>query len=50
MDVKQAGAYILAFPPPLKGGEKKSKNQKQGREIKGKEKGNENEEGGKKEK
>ena len=33
----------------MKGGEKKSKNQKQGREIKGKEKGNENEGGGKKE-
>ena len=30
------GEYILAFPPPLRGGEKKSKNQKQGREIKGK--------------
>ena len=42
------GEYILAFPPPLRGGEKKSKNQKQGREIKGKERGNENEEGQKK--
>ena len=32
------GEYILAFPPPS-GGEKKSKIQKQGREIKRKEKG-----------
>ena len=42
-----SGEYILTFPPP-QGGEKKSKNQKQGREIKGKERGNENEEGQKK--
>ena len=33
--------------PPLRGG-KEIKKQKQGREIKGKKKGNENEEGGKK--
>ena len=33
---KKPGVYILAFPPPLRGGGKKSKNQKQGREIKGK--------------
>ena len=31
-----SGAYILAFPPLSGGGERKSKNQKQGREIKGK--------------
>ena len=41
------GSIFLPFPP-LRGGEKKSKNQKQGREIKGKERGNENEEGQKK--
>ena len=42
------GSIFLPFPPPLGGGGKKSKNQKQGREIKGKERGNENEEGQKK--
>ena len=41
------GVYSY-LSPPLRGGEKKSKNQKQGREIKGKERGNENEEGQKK--
>ena len=43
------GVYSGISPPP-QGGEKKSKNQKQGREIKGKERGNENEEEQKKEK
>ena len=41
------GIYF-GVSPPLRGGGKKSKNQKQGREIKGKERGNENEEGQKK--
>ena len=43
----EQGSIFLPFPP-LRGGGKKSKNQKQGREIKGKERGNENEEGQKK--
>ena len=45
--LKFRGVYSY-LSPPLRGGEKKSKNQKQGREIKGKERGNENEEGQKK--
>ena len=48
--IKREGGVKLIFPPPSGGGEKKSKNQKQGREIKGKERGNENEEEQKKEK
>ena len=46
---KNRGVYS-GISPPLRGGGKKSKNQKQGREIKGKERGNENEEEQKKEK
>ena len=42
----ETGAYILAFPPPPPQGGKI--NQKHGKEIKGKERGNENEEGQKK--